>query len=63
MKGVMTLNNLSIFRVNTLFYPRDTAIRVFGSSFEEAGPYLIFRLPIPESEVYEKFNYLLEARE
>ncbi|MBR9689866.1 MAG: hypothetical protein GOV01_03155 [Candidatus Altiarchaeota archaeon] len=59
MKGVKTRNGKTVFRVNTGFYSRDFVKRVFGDG-KEVEEYMVFETKLSESEVYDKFNELLE---
>ncbi|MBR9681996.1 MAG: hypothetical protein GOV00_04335 [Candidatus Altiarchaeota archaeon] len=63
MKGVLSRGDTLIFRVNLRFYPEALAIKYFGKSFEKQADFLIFKKKssdLSESEIYEKFNGMLE---
>ena len=60
MKGVLSKNGISTFRVNLGFYPKELAVKVFGKDFEETEKFLIFRKKQSEKEIYENFNRMLE---
>ena len=59
MKGVLSKDGISTFRVNLGFYPKELAVKIFGKDFEETEKYLIFRKKLSEKEIYEKFNQML----
>jgi len=59
MKPVSRKNNKSIFRVNTNFYPRELVKETFGKG-EVMDEYILFELDMNESEIFARFNQMLE---
>lgn len=59
MKPVLRINNKSIFRVNTNFYPRELVLETFGKG-EMMDEYLLYELDMSESEIFARFNKMLE---
>lgn len=59
MKGVRKKGNNLLFRVCLGVYPENLVKKVFGEGTKK-GNYIVFEGNFKETEVYEKFNRLLE---
>ena len=59
VKGVRKKGNNLLFRVCLDVYPENLVKKVFGEG-KKQGNYIVFEGSFKETEVYEKFNRLLE---